>query len=138
MMDSFLGIIIPFDWPERLGLISAVITVLFGVCLLVAPRFSLKLLRLETAPHAPGALSEARGTMAGFYLGVGILVILLQQPLLYAALGAGWAFTAFGRLVSMILDPRPFAGFNTFNIGSIIFEGALAFFALWPAYILLF
>lgn len=137
-MDTFLGIPIPFEWSERLGLISALITVAFGICLLIAPRFSLRLLRLETAAGVPGATSEARGTMAGFYLGVGILVILFQQPLLYLALGAGWAFTAFGRFVSMILDPRLFAGFNTFNIGSILFEVALAAAALWPAWVMMF
>ncbi|MEN0088177.1 MAG: DUF4345 domain-containing protein [Pseudomonadota bacterium] len=131
-MDTILGIPIPFTLPERVACISAFITVLFGICLLVAPSFSLKLLRLQTLPDVPGALSEARGTMAGFYLGVGVLALLLQQPLLFMALGAGWGFTAFGRLVSMIFDPRLFGGFNTFNIGSIAFEAALAAMALWP------
>lgn len=131
-MDTILGIPVPFTWPERIACISALITVLFGICLLVAPSFSLKLLRLQTLPDVPGAVSEARGTMAGFYLGVGILALLLQQPLLFLALGAGWAFTAFGRLVSMFSDPRLLGGFNTFNIGSIIFEAGLAAAAFLP------
>lgn len=42
--------------------------------------------------------------MAGFYLGLGICCILLAQPLLYMALGASWAFTAFGRLIAMMSD----------------------------------
>ncbi|MEO0498203.1 MAG: DUF4345 family protein [Pseudomonadota bacterium] len=132
-MDTILGIPIPFTWPERVASISALITVLFGICLLVAPSFSLKLLRLQTLPDVPGALSEARGTMAGFYLGVGLLALLLQQPLIFAALATGWIFTAFGRFVSMLLDPKLLGGFNTFNIGSMIFEATLGLAALWPA-----
>ncbi|MEO0637131.1 MAG: DUF4345 domain-containing protein [Pseudomonadota bacterium] len=132
-MDTILGIPIPFTWPERIACISALITVLFAaLCLLVAPRFSLKLLRLQTLPDVPGAVSEARGTMAGFYLGAGLLPLLLQQPLLFMVLGAGWAFTALGRLVSMLADHKPFAGFNTFNVGSILFEAALALAAFLP------
>ncbi|MEM1364665.1 MAG: DUF4345 domain-containing protein [Pseudomonadota bacterium] len=137
-MDIIASIPIPFTWPERVACISALITVLFGICLLVAPRFSLGLLRLQTVPDVPGAVSEARGTMAGFYLGVGILALLFQQPMLFLALGAGWAFTAFGRLISMLADHKPFGGFNTFNIGSIIFEAGLAVAALWPVQSMLF
>ena len=131
-MDMIFGIPIPFTWPERVACISALITIAFGLCLLIAPGFSLKLLRLQTRPDVPGAVSEARGTMAGFYLGVGLLVVLFQQPMLFLALGAGWAFTAFGRLVSMLVDPKVLGGFNAFNIGSVLFEAALAAAALWP------
>ena len=77
-------------WPASIGewlaWASAIITIIFGLLLLLAPAFSLKLLRLQTAPGSPEALSEARGTMAGFYLGVGLCCILFAQPLLWLAL----------------------------------------------------
>jgi hypothetical protein len=51
---------------------------------------------------------------------------LLAQPLLYLALGLSWGFTAFGRLVSMLVD----RGMTGFNIFSLLFEIALAALAL--------
>jgi len=117
---------IEFYWPttqgEWLAWSSALITILFGLLLLFAPRLSLKILRLQTAPEHPEALSEARGTMAGFYLGVGICAMLFAQPWTYLALGAGWAFTAFGRIISMLSD----RGVTGFNLASVAIEILLA------------
>ncbi len=115
-----------WQWPasagEWLAFASAVMTIVFGILLYFFPNWSLRVLRLQTAPDVPEALTEVRGTMAGFYLGVGILCVLLAQPLLYMALGASWAFTAFGRLTSMVFD-----GANTpFNWISLPVELALA------------
>jgi uncharacterized membrane protein HdeD (DUF308 family) len=97
-----------FPWPmsqgEWLAWASAALTVVFGVVLMFAPTLSFRLLRLRTTPEHPEALAEARGTMAGFYLGLGLCCILLAQPLLYMALGFSWLFTAFGRAVSMMSD----------------------------------
>ena len=98
---------IEFYWPSSVGewlaWTSAAITIFFGLLLLFAPRVSYRI-------------------MAGFYLGVGICAMLFAQPLLYMALGAGWAFTAFGRLVSIFAD----RGNTTFNWISISCEAALA------------
>jgi uncharacterized membrane protein HdeD (DUF308 family) len=95
-------------WPvtqgEWLAWSSAVVTVLFGLLLLFGPRLSLRILRLQTVEAHPEAVSEARATMSGFYLGLGLCCILLAQPLLYMALGFSWLFTAFGRIVSMLSD----------------------------------
>ncbi|HSO48210.1 MAG TPA: DUF4345 family protein [Rhizobiaceae bacterium] len=107
---------------EWLAFTSAVVTILFGVFCLVFPRSTLSILRLQTKPENPEAVAESRGTMAGFYLGVGIVAILFAQPFLWMALGAGWAFTAAGRLVSMIFD----RGFTSFNAMSLLLETALA------------
>jgi len=99
---------IEFYWPatpgEWLAFLSAAITIFFGLLLLLFPRWSLRLLRLQTRPDVPEAVAEARGTMAGFYLGLGVCCILLAQPLLYLALGVSWTATAFGRAVAMVLD----------------------------------
>ena len=117
---------IEFYWPatqgEWLAWFSALITILFGLMLLFAPRLSLRILRLQTAPDHPEAVSEARGTMAGFYLGVGICAMLFAQPLIYLALGGGWAFTAFGRIISMMSD----RGVTLYNLVSVVIEILLA------------
>ncbi|WP_420407891.1 DUF4345 family protein [Hoeflea sp.] len=117
---------IEFYWPtsqgEWMAWISAAITVCFGLMCLFAPRLSLQILRLQTLPDHPEAVSEARATMAGFYLGVGICAMLFAQPLVYLALGAGWAFTAFGRIISMMSD----RGATLFNFVSVAIEIVLA------------
>ena len=115
-----------FPWPtsqgEWLAWGSAAVTVFFGVVLMFAPTLSLRLLRLQTTPEHPEALSEVRATMAGFYLGLGLCCILLAQPLLYMALGFSWLFTAFGRIVSMMSD----RGNTIYNWVSIVIDLALA------------
>ena len=60
--------------------------------------------------------------MAGFHLGLGLSSILLAQPLLYMALGFSWAFTAFGRLVSMLSD----GGGTIHNAVALVLEIVLA------------
>ncbi len=117
---------IEFYWPssagEWLAWTSAAVTIVFGLMLLFTPHLSFRIMRLTTVPEHPEAISESRATMAGFYLGVGLSAILLAQPLLYMALGAGWAFTVFGRLVSIFAD----RGNTAFNWVSIACEAALA------------
>lgn len=98
-----------FPWPvtqgEWLAWSSAAATVVFGFLLLFAPRICFRILRLATSERYPNAIAEARSTMAGFYLGLGVCCLLLSpQPFLYLALGASWAFTAFGRLIAMMSD----------------------------------
>jgi hypothetical protein len=97
-----------FPWPttqgEWLAWSSAAVTALFGLILLFVPWAGLKIMRLRTAENHPEALAAIRATTAGFHLGVGACCILLAQPLLYLTLGFSWAFSAFGRLISMLSD----------------------------------
>jgi hypothetical protein len=51
-----------------------------------------------------GGYAEARSTMGGFHLGLGIAALLLAQPMVYLALGAAFALAAFGRILSMLSD----------------------------------
>ena len=115
-----------FPWPftqgEWLAWSSAAVTILLGLILLFLPRTALRVLRLQTVPDHPAAASEARSTMAGFYLGLGISCILLAQPLLYMALGFSWVFTVFGRVVSMLSD----RGNTLYNWISLVIELVLA------------
>ena len=78
----------------------------------------------------PGVNTQARSTMAGFYLGVGLCCILLAQPLIYMALGFSWLLTAFGRVVSMLSD----RGNTIFNWVSVVVELALAILPLLFAF----
>jgi hypothetical protein len=115
-----------FPWPmsqgEWLAWISAVATLLLGAFFLFAAGTGLRVLRLQTTPTHPQALAEIRGRMSGFYLGLGLSAILLAQPLIYMALGFSWAFTAFGRLVSMLSD----GGGKPYNLALLVVEAVLA------------
>ena len=115
-----------FPWPfsegEWLAWSSAAVTILFGLVLFFAPKLSFRILRLQTAPEHPEALAEGRATMSGFYLGLGLCCILFAQPMLYIALGASWALTAFGRIVSMMSD----RGNTLYNWVSLAVEIVLA------------
>lgn len=113
---------LPTSTGEWLACASAAITVLFGLALLIAPYRALHSLRLKIHPDHPQAIAQARATLAGFYLGVGITAILFAQPFLWLALGAGWGFTAFGRLISILVD----RGFTTHNGVLIVVELVLA------------
>lgn len=97
-----------FPWPmsqgEWLAWSVAAFTLLFGLVMLFAPGLTFRLLRLQTTPDHPEAVAEARATMSGFYVGVGLAAILLAQPLIYLTLGLCWALTAFGRIISMLSD----------------------------------
>lgn len=97
-----------FPWPmsdgEWLAWWAAVATLLLGLLALFAPRLTLRMLRLRTDPDHPEAVAEVRSGIAGFYLGLALACILFAQPMLYLALGLCWAFTAFGRMVSMMSD----------------------------------
>ena len=119
-----------FPWPtsqgEWLAWSSAAVTILFGLIMLFLPRIGLRILRLQPVPNHPEAVAEARATMAGFYLGVGISCMVLAQEWLYLALGLSWLFTAFGRMVSMLSD----GGNTPYNWISVIIELALAGMAL--------
>ncbi len=117
-----ISIIPPQSIGEWLAWSSALITIGFGLICLLAPQLTFRILRLTTIDGVPEAVSESRATMAGFYLATGIAAILLNQPFVWMVLGAGWAFTAFGRLVSMALD----RGMTSFNLVSVLMEAALA------------
>lgn len=112
----------PFSQGEWLAWSCAVATILFGLFALFAPRLTFRLLRLETRPDHPEAVSEVRATTAGFWLGTGICCVLLAQPLLYMALGVSWALTAFGRMVSMLSD----GGNTPYNWVRLLVEAVLA------------
>lgn len=115
---------LPASTGEWLAWASAIVTILFGLASLIAPRRALHFRHLKVHPDHPQAVAEGRATLAGFHLGVGFAAILLAQPFLWLALGAGWGFTALGRLISILID-RSFTGRNGLMIAVEILLAAL-------------
>ena len=60
--------------------------------------------------------------MGGFYLGFGLVAILLAQPMIYLALGASFAVAAFGRILSIMSD----RGSVILNLLLLVVQAALA------------
>ncbi len=115
------------DW---LPAISAMFTLALGLLFFAAPRTALRMILLKPQPDHPEALVVARGRIAGMYLGLGLSALLLQQPLVYLTLGACWALTGFGRLISILSDD----GNTTYNWVLFASEVILALLALLPVF----
>lgn len=97
-----------FYWPESMGewlaWSAAVITLLFGSLMFLMPRTMLRAFYLEPNPKHLEAVSEARSTIGGFYIGLALSAIAFRQPLLWVALGVCWGLAALGRLISILSD----------------------------------
>jgi hypothetical protein len=95
---------IPAETGEFLAFCAAVVTALIGVVFLFAPGLAYRVVGIDLREGRRGGYAEARSTMGGFHLGLGIAALLLAQPMVYLALGAAFALAAFGRILSMLSD----------------------------------
>lgn len=92
-----------FPWPmsqsEWLAFAAAVASIAYGLGGLIGLLFT----------HFPTALA-ARAQAAGLQAGVALTAILMAQPLVYLALGAGWALAVIVQLIAMARHGRAGAG----------------------------
>ena len=95
---------VPTEMGEFLAFCAAAVTSLIGLVLLFAPGIAFRALGLDLREGRRGGYAEARSTMGGFHLGLGLAALLLAQPMVYLALGAAFALAAFGRILSMLSD----------------------------------
>ncbi len=91
----------PGEWVQAFG---AGITALVGLFLLLAPGFILKLTEQRVGVSYSQTASTTRAHLSGILLGFGASALMLQQPLIYLALGISWGFSAFSQLLSLLLD----------------------------------
>jgi len=120
--------VIPQEQVTLLPWLSAAFAALLGIVSFVYPKGMLAFMRMQPVPGTDSAKGEPRGILAGFYLGVS--VILLMNPdvsvvpgmFVGFALGLCWIMTAFGRMISMLSD----RGNTLFNWFAMIFELLLA------------
>jgi hypothetical protein len=95
---------IPTETGEFLAFCAAAVTSLLGLVFLFAPGIAFRALGIDLREGRRGGYAEARSTMGGFHLGLGLAALLLAQPMVYLALGAAFALAAFGRILSMLSD----------------------------------
>lgn len=88
-----------FPWPgnqgEWLAFGAAVATALLGLWHFFALLFT----------HFPNALA-VRAQAAGLQFGAGAVAVLMAQPLVYLAIGAGWAAAVLIKIVAMARHGR--------------------------------
>ncbi len=94
----------PTSPAEWLAFASAVATALLGLMLFVLPRLTLRAMGIGTVAGRDDAVAEIRSVMAGFLLAAGLGSIMFAQPLIYLVLGACWAVTVLGRIVTAFVD----------------------------------
>lgn len=95
---------IPQETGELLAFCAAIVTCLIGIVFLFAPGTAFRVLHIELGEGRNRGYAEARSTLGGFPLGLGLAALLLAQPMVYLALGASFALAAFGRILSMLAD----------------------------------
>ena len=121
-----------FVWPatagEWLAFAGALLFVIVGGALVVAPRPFMRLAGFGSTPSA-ALVSELRGALGGVWLGLGLAALLLMQPLIHIALGSAMAFAVLARLLGAAIERR----MPPFVILATLFEAvvAAACFA-WP------
>lgn len=106
----------------RNGFVLFVALLTFGLGLVAFgwPRLALRILRMEHRIAMPFAVGEPRGTLAGFYLAIGFVVLAYPQPadFVILVLGAAWLLTGVGRVLSIVLE----RGFTLYHIAGSAFE----------------
>ncbi|ACP26850.1 hypothetical protein NGR_c31150 [Sinorhizobium fredii NGR234] len=113
---------IPTETGEFLAFCAAGAAMLIGLVMLFAPRLIFRVAGIRIADGRRGGLAEARSTMGGMHVGLGLGAILLAQPMVYLAVGAAFALAAFGRILSMMSDN----GATLFNWAALVVQSALA------------
>ncbi|KQT47551.1 hypothetical protein ASG43_10755 [Aureimonas sp. Leaf454] len=96
---------LPQTNADLLPFAAAVLTILVGLFAMFMPRLMLRAFGIRGIHPQPQAVAEMRATLGGFYIGLGLLSLLLfDQPVIQMILGGAWAFSAFGRLVAILSD----------------------------------
>jgi hypothetical protein len=106
------------DWLPRIG---AILTLIIGLVGFFKPRLITDGQQIELGSAM--AVSEARVAFGGLHLGYSLTALLLNEPLIYIALGMAWLFGLFARFYSMLVDK---SGVKA-SLPGIIVDGSLAF-----------
>ena len=87
------------DWLPR---IAAILTLIIGLVGFFKPRAIAQAQQIELGSAM--ALSEARVVFGGLHIGYSLTALVLNEPLIYIALGMAWLFGLFARFYSMLAD----------------------------------
>ncbi|PCI05995.1 MAG: hypothetical protein COB78_05350 [Hyphomicrobiales bacterium] len=95
---------LPQTFEEWLPFMVPLVTLLIGLGYLLMPKMVLGRLGLEGGLNHPEGIGAGRSNFGGFMVGLSIVCILFQQPVLNQALTLSWGIAALGKLVHLVLD----------------------------------
>ncbi len=105
------------EWLPRVG---AILTVALGLVGFFKPGLITD--GQQIGLNSPVALSEARVVFGGLHFGIGIVALLMQDPVIYLALGVGWSCGLLARFYSMVADKTSLKQ----SMPGIIVDGTMA------------
>jgi hypothetical protein len=95
-------------WPAASGewiiTLCAIITGLIGLACFLAPARTMALLKLAASQENPGAGSELRGMVSGYFLASAAGVLIFGGIFTPLAMSAAWVIAALGRLIAIAFD----------------------------------
>ncbi|ABD55307.1 DUF4345 family protein [Jannaschia sp. CCS1] len=101
----------------------AITTIGLGLCGWLATRWTMSALDMQAGPSNM-AFTEVSGVSGCLFVGMGLAVMVLNDPVAWVILGAAYAGAALGRVTSILRDDASFRK-------SWTFFGTEAAFAAW-------
>ncbi|WP_224814980.1 DUF4345 family protein [Hasllibacter sp. MH4015] len=108
----------------------AIVTVGLGLCGWLAPRWTMNVLDIKSGPSNM-AYTEVSAVSGCLFVGIGIGVLILNEPMAWIALGLAYAGAAVGRVTSILRDDAASRQSWTF-FGTEAALGAWLVLANWP------
>lgn len=95
---------LPQTLDEWLPFLVPLVTLLIGLGYLLMPKMVLGRFGLEGGLNHPEGIGAGRSNFGGFMVGLSIVCILFQQPILNQALTLSWCIAVVGKLIHLVLD----------------------------------
>jgi hypothetical protein len=110
-MDAFV---------DSLPRIGAFLTLIIGLVGFFKPR--LITAGVNIVMDGPVAISEVRGALGGYQLGISLYALLVNEPLVYMGMAIAWVFVTLARFYSMMVDKTTFKQ----SIPALVVDGSLS------------
>lgn len=81
----------------------AILTIGLGICGWIATRWTMSVLDIQAGPSNMG-YTEVSAVSGCLFVGIGIAVMALDDPMAWIALGAAYGGAAVGRVTSILRD----------------------------------
>lgn len=81
----------------------AIVTIGLGLCGWLATRWTMSALDMKSGPTNM-AFTEVAGVSGCLFVGIGLAVLMLNDPMAWIALGAAYGGAAVGRVTSILRD----------------------------------
>jgi len=109
---------------DLLTLLFALVSIGLGCFGWLAPAYTLSALDLSPGKTSMGA-SEIRASAGALFVGLGLGVLILNDPTATLMLGFAWAGAAVGRATSLLLDGQTTRKWGFFAVEAVVAISAI-------------